>query len=188
MRINWVLSNSATFAPEIDVDQLKNVGPFWGGWQTWRSCATDNVICYDLDRAGALLKRNFQQGCNFFIPNSIYQTLERPLGVRLYDGNFVDIEVDNREDIVAMHLAASQSDIVLLVGFTLTAVEKTEDRLANHRANNYVNLVKHAIAGTPKTQWVLLDHTGELDKDIANLPNLTQDTLINSAKLLGIDI
>jgi hypothetical protein len=188
MKINWVLSNSTSFAPEIEIERLKNAGPFWGGWQTWRSCSTDNVICHDLDRAGALLKRNFQQDCNLFIPNKIYQTLNRPQGIRLYDGDFVDLDVNNREDIVAMHLAAGQSDIVLLVGFDLAPVEKTGDRLADHRAVNYVNLAKHAILGNNQTQWVLLDHPAELDKTFSDLPNLTQDTLINSARLLGIDI
>ena len=79
-------------------------------------------------------------------------------------------------------------NIILLVGFGLSTVEKTGDRLVDHRATNYVNLVKHAIAGNPQTQWVLLDHPGAVDKDIANLANLTQDTLANSARLLGIDI
>jgi hypothetical protein len=188
MKINWVLSNSAVFSPDVDIEQLKTVGPFWGGWQTWRSCSTDNVVCHDMSRAEGLIRRQFQQDCNFFIPNKIYQSLNRPQGVRLYDGDFVDLEVDNREDIVAMHLAASQCDIVLLVGFDLGPVEKTGDRLLDHRAINYVNLFRFAVTGNPATQWVLLDHADKLDKNLDNLSNLTQDTLTNSARLLGIDI
>ena len=188
MKINWVLGNLTEFSPEIKIETLKNIGPFWGSWKTWRSCKTDNVICHDLDRASALLARNFQQNCNLYIPNNIYSTLNRPEHVKLYNGDFVDLELDNKEDIVALHLASAQSDIVLMTGFDLSPIEKTQDRLANHKLTNYKNLVKHAIMGNAQTQWVLLDHAPELDKDIQSLPNLTVDTLINSAKTLGIDL
>lgn len=188
MKISWVLGNLTEFSPEIKIETLKNIGPFWGSWKTWRSCLTDNVICHDLDRASALLARNFQQNCNFYIPNNIYSTLNRPDQVKLYNGDFVDLELDNKEDIVALHLAAAQSDIVLMAGFDLSPVEKTLDRLATHKSTNYKNLVKHAIMGNAQTQWVLLDHSVELDKDIKSLLNLTTDTLTNSAKLLGIDL
>jgi hypothetical protein len=188
MKINWVLGNLTEFSPEIKIETLKNIGPFWGSWKTWRSCLTDNVICHDIDRASALLARKFQQNCNFYIPDNIYSTLNRPEQVKLYNGDFVDLELDNKEDIVALHLASAQSDIVLMMGFDLSPVEKTPDRLATHKSTNYKNLVKHAIMGNTQTQWVLLDHAMELDKDIQSLPNLSTDTLINSAKTLGIDL
>ena len=59
MNIAWVLSDLTTFGPEVDIDQLKNIGSFWGGWSTWRGCATDNVICNNLDKAGALLTSTY---------------------------------------------------------------------------------------------------------------------------------
>lgn len=185
MKISWVLSDTASFDPEIETDQLKNIGPFWGSWKTWRSCNTDNVICHTLDRADSLIKRNFQEICNFYIPNDNYQILNRPSKVKLYNGDFVNLDLDRQEEIVTMHLAASQSDIILLVGFDWAPAIKNADRLIEHRNQNYRNLVKHAIQHNPKVQWVLIDHSADLMLELKDLPNLTQDTLASVLKMLG---
>ena len=116
MNINWILANDYVPDPTIDLGQLKTCGAFWGGWQTWRACGTDTVICHDMGKASDLIKRAFHAVCNFYIPNSIYTSLDRPAGVRLYEGNFVH-DLDNHEEIVAMHLVASASDIVLMLGY-----------------------------------------------------------------------
>jgi hypothetical protein len=60
MNISWILANGLIPDPELDLSKLKEIGPFWGGWQTWRSCGTDNVICNDFDRAQSLLARKFK--------------------------------------------------------------------------------------------------------------------------------
>lgn len=176
MNIAWVLSDSTTFGPEIEIERLKRLGSFWGSWRTWRGCETDNVICNDLDKAGELIKRNFQAECNFYIPNSNYQILQRPVGVRLYEGAFTQ-EVDHREEIVAMHLAATTNDIVLLLGFNWAEPVKQTNKLAEHRANAYRYLVRQAIADNSHVQWVLVDHTDQIMKDLANLENLTTDSM-----------
>lgn len=185
MKLSWVLADSASFDPEVDIEKLKDIGPFWGSWQTWRSCTTDNVICHEFDRAQSLVQRQFHKGCHFYIPNNNYVQLDRPEGVKLYDGSFIDIEVEHKEEIIALHLAASQSDIVLLKGFNWTEQPLSTDKLINHRNHNYKHLVKHAIQMNDKIQWVLVDHRGELFDEIKNLPNLTQDTLANVINLLG---
>jgi hypothetical protein len=184
MKIAWVLANGLVPDSELDLDRLKEIGPFWGGWQTWRSCATDNVICNDLDRAQSLLARKFNENCNFYIPNNIYQNLKRPSGVKLYDGT-TDLDLNNKEEIIAMHLASAQNDIVLLLGFNWTPQPKLEDRLLEHRVQNYRTLIKHAMVENNQTQWVLLNHPPELKKELKDLPNLTQDTLDNVLKMLG---
>jgi len=176
MNIAWVLADSTTLGPEVDIEQLKQLGSFWGSWRTWRGCQTDNVICNDLDKAGELIKRNFQAGCNFYIPNSNYQILQRPTGVRLYEGSFTQ-EVDHREEIVSMHLAASTNDIVLLLGFDWSDPPKNPDKLLEHRANNYRYLIKQAIADNEHVQWVLVDHLDPIMKDLSNLKNLSTDTM-----------
>lgn len=178
MNINFVLSNTASIDPTIDIKSLKELGSLWGGWRTWRSCQTDNVICHDLAKAKELLDRRFQDICNFYIPNSSYIALERPQGVKLYEGSFAH-DLDNHEDIVAMHLAASTSDVVLLLGFDFTEPIRLEDKLSEHRANNYRNLVRQAMISNDKVQWVVLDHPAEFRKDLQNLANLGKDTLIN---------
>ena len=51
MKITWVLADSAEVNPAIEIERLKNIGPFWGGWRTWRSYSTDNVVCHDSSQA-----------------------------------------------------------------------------------------------------------------------------------------
>ena len=184
MNISWVLANSYVPDPTINLDQLKSCGAFWGGWQTWRACGTDNVICHDHAKASDLIKRAFHAVCNLYIPHSAYVMLDRPQGVRLYEGDFVH-DLDNHEEIVALHLTAGISDIVLLLGFDLTEAELPVDRLQRHRALNYRNLARQAIKDNPNTQWVLVDHPGPIGKDFGELDNLTTDTLSNVIGMLA---
>jgi len=113
MNISWVLADLATADPTVDIAEFKKLGAFWGSWRTWRAFQTDNVVCHEQRKADELLQRNFQTNCNFYISNSVYTSLDRPNGVCLYEGSFVH-DVDHQEEIVAMHLAATTNDIVLL--------------------------------------------------------------------------
>ena len=184
MNISWVLSNSAIIDPTVDIKGLKELGSLWGGWKTWRACQTDNVICDDPARARELLDRSFHHNCNFYIPNSLYTVLDRPQGVKVYEGEFQH-DVDNHEDIVAMHLATSTSDIILLLGFDFGTQPKLEDRLAEHRAHNYRSLTRQAILNHPNVQWVVIDHQPEFRKDLLDMPNLGKDTLPNVLKMFA---
>ena len=184
MQINWVVASTYQLDPAIDVDAVKNIGPIWGSWRTWRSCATDNVVCHDSGRAQELVARNFQKDCNFYVPESNFVKIGRPLGVRIYGGNFLQ-EVDAIEDIVALHLASAQSNIVILLGFELTGINGIDDTFELHKKKNYHGLVRGVIAAHPETQWVLADHEKKLDKNYQTLPNLTCDTLGNVLQLLA---
>jgi len=186
MRINWVLSEHTQLDPLTDTEAMKDLGSFWGSWRTWRTYQTDNVICHDQKRAVEFLKRNFQNTCNFYIPNSVYVSLDRPEGVNLYDGDFKDDTVQS-EDIVAMHLTSSVSDIVLLVGFDISEKPKNPDRLAQHRAAVYLHMIKKVILDNPQVQWVLVDHPADLRDDFAEIPNLTKDSLESALSLADID-
>jgi hypothetical protein len=182
MNVSWVLADNFILDPVIDIKDIKEIGSLWGSWKTWRGCQTDNVICHELTKAGDLLKRNFQTNCNFYIPNANWITLDRPEGVQLYEGKFLD--EFQPEEIVAMHLAASQSDIVLLLGFDLTEKTKNPDRLAEHRAHVYRTLVKHCIENNSEVQWVLVDHPGDIMKFMSKIPNLVKDTMDTALSLL----
>ena len=184
MNINWVLANSYIPDPTVNLDQLKSCGAFWGGWQTWRSCGTDNVICHDHAKASDLIKRAFHAVCNFYIPNSLYVSLDRPAGVRLYEGEFVH-DLDDHEEIIALHLVAGVSDIVLLLGYDLSEPEKLADRLQEHRATNHRNLLRQAIQDNPTVQWVAVDHEKEFRKDLQDSANLTRDSLDNVIGMLA---
>lgn len=176
MNISWVLADSTAADPTVDIAELKRLGSVWGSWRTWRAWQTDNVICHDQGKAAELTKRNFQNNCNFYVPNSVYTSLDRPNGVRVYEGDFVH-DVDRQEEIVAIHLAATTSDIVLLFGFDLTELQPNSDRLLSHRAHHHRNLLRQAINNFDQVQWVIVDHSGDLDTNLANFPNVVTDNL-----------
>jgi hypothetical protein len=178
MNISWVVADSAIADPTVNIAELKRLGAFWGSWRTWRAWQTDNVICYDQSKTVELIKRNFQNSCNFYIPNAVYTSLDRPNNVRLYEGAFVH-DIDRQEEIVAVHLAATTSDIVLLVGFDLTELEPNSDRLLSHREHHHRNLLRQAVKDYDLVQWVVVDHSGKLDPELTNLPNVVTDTLQN---------
>ena len=182
VKISWVAASDYQLDPTVDVEQMKSVGPIWGSWRTWRTCNTDNVICHEQAKSRELLDRAFQAVCNFYVPRSLYESLGRPLGIRLYDGNF-DGEVDHIEDVVALHLAGAESDIVLMLGFYWKLAEKIEDRFERHKITNRHGLIRSIIAARDRTQWVAID-CSELDKSYQNLANLTCDSLENALQLL----
>lgn len=184
MNVNWVFADSVVLDPAVDLIQLKEIGSFWGGWRTWRGCQTDNVICHDLGKAKDLIQRDFHNGCNFYVPNSSFALLDRPTNVKLYEGNFIH-DVDHQEEIIAMHLAATTSDIVLLMGFNFSSTEKNPDKLIEHRLTNYRNLTRQAIKDNPQVQWVVIDHFGNFRKELLELENLSKDTLDNVIGMLA---
>ena len=184
MRITWVLADETVLSPDQDIAQLKMIGSTWGSWRTWRAYGTDNVICHDVKKASELLKRAFQAVCNFYLPNEHYALLDRPLGVNLYQGAFVH-DVVRQEEIIALHLAASQSDIVLLLGFDCSEQENSTDLMQEHQAQHYQGLFRQVILDNPEKQWVLIDHDADIRQSLDDLPNLTKDTMSNALTLLG---
>ena len=176
MNISWVLANAAEIDPTQSINALKRVGPIWGSWRTWRAYQTDNVICHDQAKAAELIKRNFQTQCNFHLPNSVYVALERPTGVRVYAGEFVH-DVIRQEEIVAVHLAATTSDIVLLLGWDLSRLQPNPDKLLANQQQHHRNLLIQAIKDYNQIQWVIVDHAGDLDPNIAKLENVVTDTM-----------
>jgi hypothetical protein len=176
MNISWVLADSAIADPVVNIAELKRLGALWGSWRTWRAWQTDNVICYEQSKTAELIKRDFQNNCNFYIPNSVYTSLDRPDGVQLYAGEFVH-DVDRQEEIVAIHLAATTSDIVLLLGFDLTKLKPNPDRLLSHKAHHHRNLIRQAIMDYAHVQWVVVDHPDPLEPNLTNLENISTDTL-----------
>ena len=183
MRVSWVFSANYSIDPSIDPERTKSVGPSWGSWRSWRACNTDNVICDDLSKSRELIGRAFQAVCNFYTRKSYYTDLNRPVGVRFYDGEYSQ-QCADIEDIVAMHLASENSDIVILAGFDLGKITPPTDPLERHRLINRHGLQYSMIAHSEPVQWVVIDHPAELDKSYQNLSNLTCDTMENVLQLL----
>jgi hypothetical protein len=175
-KITWVLADSVVLNPTQDIEELKRLGAFWGSWRTWRSCQTDNVICHDQVKAAELVQREFQNSCNLYIPDSVHANLERPEGVQVYAGEFVH-DVVRQEEIVAMHLAATTSDIVIMLGWDLSEREPGTDRLQANQAQHHRNLVQQAFITYNHVQWVIVDHVGPMDPNLTNLDNIVTDTL-----------
>ena len=184
MNISWVVADGTMLDHDVDIEQLKDIGSIWGSYQTWRSCSTDNVVCSDSGRARDLLQREFQKHCNFYVPEDAYIDLDRPDGVRLFGGKFT-FEIDRPDELISMNLAASQNDIILLLGFNWQPCLKRADRLEEHRAQNYRTGVKHAIMENPNTQWVLVNHSETLMDELKGLDNLTIDSLSNVLSMLS---
>ena len=184
MRINWVVADATVIAPDVDIAAVKDIASIWGSWRTWRGCSTDNVVCNDAGKARELLKRNMHEMCNMYIPESIYAELDRPRSVRLFGGQFT-FAVDNQDELIAIQLVSSQSDIVLLMGFDWTEKPISSDRLIAHRASNYRKFVIDAVQNNPQVQWVLVDHPGEIGKSFASLDNLTNDSMSSVITMLA---
>jgi len=180
MRLCWIISEDFA-STHITADQIKDIAPSWGSWRTWRAWNTDNVLCHDAVKAHELIQRTFHLVCNFYTANKNYAILERPSKVNLYEGDF-PVALDRPEEIIAMHLVANQNDLVLLLGFDLS--EKTnDDRFENHKRLNYINAFRAALNSHVNTQWVLIDHPGEVTKKIT-LPNLSKDSFDSVLKQL----
>src|SRR5210317_203534 len=180
MEVSWVLS--ADYAdPIVKSETIKNIGSTWGSWKTWRSWSTDNVLCADDKKAQDLIKRAFHSVWNFYIPKESYTLLNRPAGVKVFDGNFPD-DFPKQEDVIAMHLCSS-SELVLCLGFDLQEITTTDPK-SKFLSKSYQAAVRSLIKNNPNTQFVFIDHPGELDKSFENLENISCDTYENVLQLL----
>jgi len=184
MRVNLVYAAAASAPDPAVVEQLTAIGPAWGSWKTWSSCKTDNVICHDLAKARELTHRAIQAVCNFYLPEKFFQTLNRPPGINFYQGDFSQ-EVRDLEDVIALHLVADRSDLVLMFGYDLSTPIKSSDRMENHRMTNRMGLLRQVFVSYPDVQWVHVTASPNLDTAFESIPNLTCDSLNSVLQLLG---
>lgn len=185
MNIQWVLADNLILDPTADMTKMKEAGAFWGSWKTWRAYNTDNVICHDMQKAQELVKRAFQAVCNLYIPNSVYNKIDRPQSVKLYEGDFMGHDVYNQDEIVAMNLAGSVCEVVLLAGFDWSPKEENPDKNQAIRDRNYYGLIEQAIKSRPDVQWILVDHVGEIRPQLKQYTNLDKDSLENVLTILN---
>jgi hypothetical protein len=94
-------------------------------------------------------------------------------------------DVANRDEIVSMNLAASISDVVLLLGFDFSETTPLPDKLEDVKAKHYRGLVHQAIKSKPAVQWILVDHHAEIYEGLSSLPNLGKDTFDNVLAILN---
>ena len=184
MRVNWVLSSTVVNRRDWGSypQAMKDIAPLWGSWKTWVDFNTDNVICHDLDKSRDLINRAFHAVCNFYVWRDHHDQLGRPARVSVYDGSY-HVSVPDIEDIVAMHLAASKSDMVLLLGFDFGRVISTDNAELDQGLRDRLGMLRGALAST-NVQWVAIDHDAVPDASFANLTNFTRDTMDNVLRLL----
>jgi len=182
MRVCWVISENFN-DPLVNPDKLAGIGSTWGSWRTWRAWNTDNVLCNDVVKAKDLIARAFQAVCNLYIPKQSYVELNRPVGVKLYEGEF-PTEFKGVEDIVSMHLVSGHNDLVLLLGFDLSTPYQS-DIYELHKRKNYLAAFRAAVKMYSQIQWVLIDHEKKLDPSLNEFANITCDTYENVLHLLG---
>lgn len=183
LRINWVLSNNPASSTQHDIKTLSPKSQLWGGWSSWHTFMTDNIICHDHASATKLVEKKF------YLSNKVYfpATFKIDFGVLpkvvYYGGEFAH-EIDNCEEIVAMHLCASLSDIVLLHGFDWRNLSTHTDEFDQYKKHCYKNLVAEVIKACPNVQWVLVDHKELPFEELNGLENLCCDTLENVKTLI----
>lgn len=184
MRINLVYAADFQLPSQFDPAAIEKIGKSWGSWKTWRLCETDNVLCHDIGKARELYKRALQAVCDLYVPESFYQAMSRPTGIHFYRGEF-NSQVQDIEDIIAMHLVAPVSDLVILLGFDLASPGNVPDVSQATMVKHRLGLLRECVKRYPNTQWILVDHAPDIDKAFGELPNLTRDSLANVINLLA---
>jgi len=180
VRVTWVVAASTQNRSDWEdyPSRMKDVAPIWGSWKTWINFGTDNVICHDREQAQRLQSRAFHAVCNLYLLRSVYEDLGSPRAINAYDGEWSRPCADI-EDIVAMHLASHQSDLVLMLGFDFGKISQ------NHPGDvDRKGMMRSAIQQS-SAQWVAIDHDIDPDPAFANLTNFTRDTMSNVLRLLS---
>jgi hypothetical protein len=88
MNIAWLFAENTVLPPTTPVQAIRDLAPIWGSWRTQRSYQSDNVVCWDPTQAEKLVRQGHAKTCNLYIPETVYQQLSKPVGVRAFGGGF----------------------------------------------------------------------------------------------------
>lgn len=175
MNLSWVFSDDAMIQYQNQLWQIKDIGSSWGSWRTWRHMNTDNVICANAKKAEEFLQTEFYNHCNLYLAESLRGERVWPRNVRTFAGEFPE-EFARSEEAIALALAGSLCDIVLLYGFRWS--EGDWAALDEYSRG----FVRHTIE-TSRAQWVIVGD-GEITSEISDLENVSQDTLDRVVRLM----
>jgi hypothetical protein len=184
LRICWIISQDI---PNnlIDPVVIKDTGTSWGSWLTHSIYSPDNCICSNTTEAKALIQHSIQDVCTLYIMKESYSHLGKPAGVKLFNGQFKNNLISNKDDIIALNLAVPEADLVLLAGFNFGPLLNTDEKGPREARLEYYFNVREIIQGHPQTQFVLVEYTGGLASWAQELDNLTEDTVESVKNLLG---
>lgn len=168
MNIAWVIAEKYLLPPKIPTSALNDAAPIWASWRLWRTYNIDNTVCYQDTDVEQVIDQGYHEVSNLYISETAWQKLQKPTGVKCFGGSFPK-SIAQSEDVIAVHLAAAQNDLILLLGFDL--------------ADAYSIFYTGLIENTPDKQWVIVDNT--VPKNFSSLSNLTCDKLQNVLQLLN---
>jgi len=182
MKVTWVIGQEIK-EHELDIAIVNEVSPSWGSWKTWHDYKTDNCICSNTTDANVLIKQAFHAVCNFYIPQESFVDVGSPQGVKLFDGEFKNATITNKDDIIVLNLVAPTNDIVLMSGFNLSPLDTTNPLHLLIRDEYYHN-INELIKLHNTVQFVLVDYKYKLADWGTALPNLSIDDITSVKNLL----
>lgn len=178
MNIAWVLAEHSLLPADVPNDLMRQLAPIWGSWRNIRGFGVDNAICYDSAQSHRLLDQGYADLCNLYVSLEVKKDVENPR-VKVFGGS-LDFDIDSRDDIVSLHLAASTNQIVLLIGFDLAEIKNS-----TQKRQDYLELVYQTMNQYPGVQWVVVDHPQPLWSKLQGLSNITCDSMTNVLNLLN---
>lgn len=175
MRFNWVLARGFATCDKHDWQRIQNSAPTWASTSP-RKITAQNSICSNAAECLQLLKSAAYQRTNLYVPHDFWQEHGQPTVVRVFQAtpypNITDVD-----DIIALHLAAANSDIVLMLGFDLVLNTGPMDAKTAKILQDYHGLLRSLIVNTPETQFVAINQAQMLSPAYQGITNLTCDTL-----------
>lgn len=176
MRFNWVLASQYTHCDDIDWQRIQNCAPTWAALDSKRKLSAQNSVCSSGTACLAALESAAFNSTNLYVPHDFWQQQGRPGNVRAFQGTPYP-NIAGVDDIIALHLAAAHSDIVLMLGFDFCLNTGPVDRRTAKSLQEYHGLLRSLIVNTPETQFVAIDQGQQLASPYQNIANLTCDTL-----------
>lgn len=185
MRFNWVLSHNFYTCNDQDWQRIQNCAPTWSALDDQRPLSVQNCVASDASVCLTAIKSEYYRTANLYVPYDFWSAHGRPSVVQVFQTTHYP-KIQHLDDIVALHLAAANSDIVLLLGFDFELrVGPVDTRTAKH-LQEYHGLLRSCLVNNPLTQFVAVDHGPDFDTAYKNIANLTCDTLQAVLTLLEV--
>lgn len=184
MEYCWVAQKNHDPSKNIGFEKMKAVCPIWGSWESWRTCATDNIIVEDFSDARRLLDREINTKTNLWTHEENFDLLGRPESLSLHNIT-IEKSLRDKNDLVALALAGARHDLVMCVGFDLSFNEQETDKLERHEQKSYLTAIANILKGFNQTQFVFIDLPSDPPENFTELPNFTCDNIENVLALVS---
>lgn len=174
MRCNWIIGPNTPILDINTVDRMHDVAPIWSSVTSMQPGIADNLVCHDTLTGELMLRKNYGAIYNLYVPQCL-ASLGLPCRASYYQGEF-DGDVSGIEDVICLHLVLPVSDIILAVGFDLSAKSAKHDITA---MQNRLGMIRQLMTTDPEMQWILIGSENKIHDTFRNLPNVSCDTMKN---------